>query len=115
MEWTSYRFFSRKHLAYSPRQIAMNRYPAMLLAVGLTAALVSTTQAQTLRNFIGTAPNNNWYTPANWDSGFVPSKDADEVGIVNDNHTTYVDAPMADTTFDGFSANPGEVRVGVNV
>jgi hypothetical protein len=88
----------------------------IIIAVGLLAiATAATAEAQILRNFTGTAPNNNWYDTNNWTGNFVPSRDFDEVGIVNDNHVAYVDAPMADTTFGGSSANPGEVRVGVNV
>ena len=93
----------------------MKRYK-ITLAVGLLAVMTAATaEAQNLQSFIGVAPNNKWFVDANWNNGFVPSTSSDDVGIVNDNHVAYVDAPVADTIISGFSANPGEVRVGVNV
>jgi hypothetical protein len=76
--------------------------------VGLIAQLAN---AQTIYEFTKTGPAT-WYDPANWSNSLVPSSDFAEVGSVDLGDTAFVDTAMANTTFNGASANPGAVRVG---
>ena len=59
----------------------------------------------------------DWYNAANWSDGFVPTREFSEIGVLGSNaginRYAFVDTARANTVFDGFSANPGEIRLGI--
>lgn len=91
---------------------------SFLLLMTMTAWASPLAHAQVQRVFSNTNPAGaDWYNTANWSDNLVPTREYSEIGMIGSNlganRYAYVDTPRADTIFDNFSANPGEIRLGV--
>lgn len=78
------------------------------------SCVAETTWGQVERTLIPTDPaGSQWYSKPNWTDNLVPSRDFSEIGSITVGRYAYVDSAMADGTFDGADADPGEIRLGV--
>lgn len=84
----------------------------MYFLVLLTAGCVSQASAQDV-SYIG-ANNGSWFTPGNWDSGTVPTKDNSSSIYLNNYNTVRIDSPGA-TAYElniGINSGDGGLIVG---
>lgn len=93
----------------------MRRYILQALALFALCLLTAETNGQTFVNWTGTTGNwtdaNNWFNEGTMSPGSLPSVDFEEIARIDGGDVT-VNTALADTTINGFSANPGQLLLG---